>query len=104
MLLLEQELLSLPENLISSPVRGAQYLGFCVLLCRLLFGLFVLWHCIVCSYAVYGFSLFLWYLQALHIEYSYRFQLNIHIAIEKTLLNISFKQKTEQRRHRERTR
>lgn len=79
--LVEQELLSLPEYLILSPVRGAQSIVFCVLFCRLMFVLF-LWHCIVCSSAVYAFSLFLWYLQALRIEYSYGFQLNIHIAIE----------------------
>ena len=69
--LVEQELLTLPEHLISSPVlsgvRVARslvlYVCFvdrCLSFCTFSFG-----HCVVCSSSIYGFWLPLWYLQTL---------------------------------------
>jgi hypothetical protein len=109
--LLEQELLSLPENLISSPVRGAQYLGFCVLLCRLLFVFFVFWHCIVCSYGLlfkqkYLAKCFLLLCVYLIENGSYILyeELEDTKGITRSRKPHKNRQKTEQRRHRERTR
>ena len=71
--LVEQELLTLPEHLSSPPVfSGVRvtrslvlYLCFidrCLSFCTFSFG-----HCVVCSSSIYGFWLYLWYLQTLHI-------------------------------------
>ena len=73
MLLVEQELLPLPEHLSSSSVfsgvRVTQHLVLyvffidrCLTFCTFPFG-----YCVVCSSAIYGFWLPLWYLQTLLI-------------------------------------
>ena len=72
--LVEQELLTLPEHLGSSPVfNGVRvtrslvlYVCFgdrCLSFCTFSFG-----HCLVCSSSIYGFWLPLWYLQALLVS------------------------------------
>ena len=72
MSLVQQELLSLPEDMSSLPVvsgvRVAESLVLFVVLCRSLFCLyFYVGYCIVCQ-SIYGFWLPLWYLQTfLHI-------------------------------------
>jgi len=69
--LVEQELLTLPEHLRSSPVFSGirvtrslvLYVCFvyrCLSFCTFPFG-----HCVVCSSSIYGFWLPLWYLQTL---------------------------------------
>jgi hypothetical protein len=79
-LLVEQELLTLPEDLSSplvfSVVRVTQYLVLfvCFVDRCLSFRPFSIGHCVVCS-SIYGFWLPLWYLQTLrHIS-------NIHTLI-----------------------
>ena len=69
-LLVEQELFTIPEHLGSSPVfsgvHGTPSLGFCVMFCKSLFVLFFsfsLVHCDVCPSSVYVFWLPLWYLK-----------------------------------------
>jgi len=68
--LVEQELLTLPEHLSSSPVfsgvrvtRLVLYICFvdrCLSFCTFYFG-----HCVFCSSSIYDFWLPLWYLQTL---------------------------------------
>jgi hypothetical protein len=71
-LLIEQELPTLPEHLSSSPVlNGVRvtrslvscvcFVNRCLSFCTFYFG-----HCVVCSSSIYGFWLTLWYLQAFH--------------------------------------
>ena len=71
LILVEQELLTLPEHLSSSPVfNGVRvtrslvlYVCFvdrCLSFCTFSFG-----HCVVCSSSIYGFWFPLWYLQTL---------------------------------------
>jgi hypothetical protein len=68
--LMEQELLTLPENLSSSPVFSGvrvtrslvlciYFVDRCLSLCTFSFG-----QCVVCSSSVYGFWWLLWYLLA----------------------------------------
>ena len=70
--LVEQDIFSLPEHLrlheVFSWVRVARSLVFCVMLCRSLFVLLsfcFVGHCVVCPSLIYGFWLYLWYLQIL---------------------------------------
>jgi hypothetical protein len=69
--LVEQELLTLPEHMNSSPVfSGVRvtrslvlyvcFIDRCLSFCTFSFG-----HCVVCSSSIYGFWLPLWYLQTL---------------------------------------
>ncbi len=55
--LVEQELLPLPEHLISSPVVVPPYLVLCVFFAVpcLSFCTFSFGHCVVCSSSIYGF-------------------------------------------------
>jgi len=64
-LLVEQELLTLPEHMSAPPVfsRVPVSLSFMCRFCRSLFVLL----CVFCSSSIYGFWLPLWYLQALLI-------------------------------------
>ena len=69
--LVEQKLLTLPEHmgslLVFSGVRVTRSLDLCVMFCRSLFVLFLLFsfgHCAVCP-SIYGFWLSLWYPQTL---------------------------------------
>jgi len=66
--LVEQELLTLPEPLSSlsvfSGIRVIRSLFLCIMSCRLLFFLFQFGHCDVC-YSIYRFWLPPWYLQTL---------------------------------------
>ena len=70
-LLVEQELLTLPERLSSpavfSGVRVTRSLAVCVCFVDrcLSFCTFSFGHCVVCSSSIYGFWLLLWYLQTL---------------------------------------
>jgi hypothetical protein len=76
--LVEQELLTLPEHLSSPPgfqwgscysIFSFIYICFidrCLSFCTFSFG-----HCVVCSSSIYGFWLFLWYLQTLLIVPSF---------------------------------
>jgi hypothetical protein len=75
--LVEQELLSLPEHLCSSPVfsgvRVAQSLVFCEVFCR---SLFVFWsfsigHCIVCLIRLMASDYPFWYLVVSDIQHMY---------------------------------
>jgi hypothetical protein len=67
----EQELLTLPEHLISPPIfsgiRVTRSLVLCVCFADrcLSFCAFSFGHCVVCSSSIYGFWLPLWYLQTL---------------------------------------
>ena len=65
--LVEQELLSLPEHMNSTPVfigvRVTRSLVLCACFVVSLFVLFSFGHCVVCPSSVYGFWLPLWYLQ-----------------------------------------
>ena len=74
-LLVEQELLTLPEHLSSPPVfSGVRvtrslvlnvcFVDRCLSFCTFSFG-----HCVVCSPSIYGFWLSLWYLQTLLMGY-----------------------------------
>jgi hypothetical protein len=69
--LVEQELLTLPEHLISPPVFSgvrvtrSLVLYVCFVDRCLSFCTFSFDHCVVCSSAIYGFWLPLWYLQTL---------------------------------------
>jgi hypothetical protein len=69
--LVEQELLTLPEHLSSSPVFSgvrvtwSLVLYVCFVDCCLFFCTFSFGHCVVCSSLIYGFWLPLWYLQTL---------------------------------------
>jgi hypothetical protein len=69
--LVEQELLTLPENLSSPPVicgiRVTRSLVLCVCFVDrcLSFCAFSFGHCVVCSSSIYSFWLLLWYLQTL---------------------------------------
>ena len=71
--LVEQELLTLPEHLMSPPVfsgvRVTRSLDLCVSFVDrcLSFCTFSFGHCVVCSSSIYGFVLPLWYLQTLFI-------------------------------------
>ena len=71
--LVEQELLTLPEHLMSPPVfsgvRVTRSLDLCVSFVDrcLSFCTFSFGHCVVCSSSIYGFVLPLWYLQTLLI-------------------------------------
>jgi len=73
MSLVEQELLTLPEHMISPPVfsgvRVTRYVALyvCFVDRCLSFVLFFV-HCVVCSSSIYGFWLPLWYLQTLLIS------------------------------------
>ena len=73
-LLMEQELFTLPEHLSSPPgfsgvrvtrslVWYACFVDRCLSFCTFSFG-----HCVVCSSSIYGFWLPLWYLQTLLIS------------------------------------
>jgi hypothetical protein len=73
--IVEQELLTLQEHLISSPVFSGvrvtrslvlcvYFVDLCLSFCTFSFG-----HCVVCSSSIYGFWLPLWYLQTLLIVY-----------------------------------
>jgi len=75
--LVEQELLTLPEHLSSSPVFSGDrvtrslvlYVCFvdrCLSFCTFSFG-----HCVVCSSLIFGFWLPLWYFQTLQIFVSH---------------------------------
>jgi hypothetical protein len=78
-LIVEQELLTLPEHLKSPPV----FSGVCVTRSLVLYVCFVdrclsfctfsFDHCVVCSSSIYGFGLPLWYLQALLMASMSRF-------------------------------
>jgi hypothetical protein len=74
--LVEQEQLSLSENLSSSPVfnevRITRSLAVCVCFVDrcLSFCTFSFAHCVVCCFSIYGFWLPLWYLQTLLAERS----------------------------------
>jgi hypothetical protein len=67
--LVEQEMLTLPEHLSSSPVFSGvgvtPYLVICVFFVDrcLSFCTFSFGHCVVCSSSIYGFWLPLWYLR-----------------------------------------
>ena len=69
--LVEQQLLTLPDNLSSHPVfsevRVTRSLVLCVCFVDrcLSFCTFYFDHCVVCSSSIYGFWLSLWYLQTL---------------------------------------
>jgi len=76
--LVEQELITLPEHMNSTPdfsgVRVTRSLVLCVCFvdrwlssCTFSFG-----HCVVCSSSIYGFWLLLWYLQTLLIPETHR--------------------------------
>ena len=70
--LVEQEQLTLPENLSSLPAFSGDRVTWTLVLCVcfvdrcLSFCPFSFSHCVVCS-SIYEFSLPLWYLQTLHI-------------------------------------
>jgi len=70
-LLVEQELLTLPEHLRSPPafsgvrVTRSLVLGACFVEHYLSFWTFSFGRCVVCSSSTYGFWLFLWYFQTL---------------------------------------
>jgi len=67
----EQELLTIPEHLISPPVFSgvsvtrSLVLCICFVDCCLSFCTFSFGHCVVCPSSMYGFWLPLWYLQTL---------------------------------------
>jgi hypothetical protein len=69
--LVEQELLTLPEHMNSSPVFSgvrvtrSLVLYVCFIDRFLSFCTFSFGHCVVCSSSIYGFWLPLWYLQTL---------------------------------------
>ena len=69
----EQELLTLPNHLSSSPVFGGVRVNPSLVLCVcfvdrcLSFCLFSFGYCVVCPSSIYGFWLPLWYLQTLLI-------------------------------------
>ena len=69
LMLVEQVLLTLPQQLHSTPdfsvVRVTRSLVLCVMFCRSLFVLFSFGHCVVYPSSTYGFRLPLWYLQTL---------------------------------------
>jgi len=70
-MLVEQELLTLPEHLSSPPlfswvcVTRSLALCVCFVYRCLFFCTFSFGHCVVCSSSIYGFWLLLWYLQTL---------------------------------------
>jgi hypothetical protein len=74
MLLVEQELFTLPQHLGSPPVLSgvrltrSLVLYVCFVDRCLSFCTFSLGHCVVCSSSIYGFWFPLWYLQTLLIE------------------------------------
>jgi hypothetical protein len=80
-LLLDQELITLPEHLSSAPVYSGVrsfvlyvcFVDFCLSFCIFSFG-----HCVVCPSSIYGFWLPLWYLQTLIL------QLTIQIPMTRT--------------------
>ena len=69
--LVEQELPTRPEHLISLPILGgvrvtrSLILYICFVDRCLSFSTFSFGHCVVCSSSIYGFWLHLWYLQTL---------------------------------------
>ena len=81
--LVEQELLTLPEHLSSPPI----FSGFCVtwslVLCVyfedhcLSFFHFSFGHCVICPSSIYGFWLYLWYLQTLLKHHSHNPAINL---------------------------
>jgi hypothetical protein len=90
--LVEQELLTLPEHLSSSPVfsgvrvtlsigfidRCLSFIYVCFVDCCLSFCTFSFWALCVCSSSIYGFWLPLWYLQTLLIT------IICHLSMRKT--------------------
>ena len=90
--LVEQELLTLPENLTYSPifsgVRVTLSLSFMCKFCRSLFVLlsfFCQINCVVCHSLIYGFWLPLWYLQTLLNDLSIIWNIT-SISITKKML------------------
>jgi hypothetical protein len=90
-LIVEEELLTLPEHLKSPPV----FSGVCVTRSLVLYVSFVdrclsfctfsFDHCVVCSSSIYGFGLPLWYLQALLMASMSRF---IVVVVQYIIGNI----------------
>jgi hypothetical protein len=78
--LVEQEMPTLPEHLISPPVFSgvrvtrSLVLYVCFVNCCLSFCAFSFGHCVVCSSSIYGLWLPLWYLQTLLIILINRFK------------------------------
>jgi hypothetical protein len=75
--LVEQELLTLPENLSSPTVFSRVRVTWSLVLCicfvdrGLSFCTFSFDHCVFCSSSIYGFWLPLWYLQTLHFSHTH---------------------------------